>query len=154
MSPDTIESAFIGLSLAVMAVLASAIMTHIDSAWHWLRYGFRAGEQHGRKAASVFIFFGLLLYGGLQLFTRSREIPLPAGSIQIAGFIGWSLFGYGAIVWQASVIAATSEAARKVARIYLWGMVLTAFGCAAIVGALRPFHSVVMVHPAYKCDVQ
>ena len=84
MSPDTIESAFIGLSLAVMAVLASAIMTHIDSAWYWMRDGFNAGEQHGRKAASVFIFVGLLLYGGLQLFTRSREIPLPHGAIQIA----------------------------------------------------------------------
>ena len=151
MSPDTIESAFIGLSLAVMAVLASAIMTHVQSAWAWMTQGFAAGEQHGRKAASVFIFFGLLLYGVLQLITRSRYVPLPPMVIQVTGLIGWSLFGYGAIVWQASVMAATSGLAYKVARIYLWGMVMTALACAVIVGALRPFHSVVMVSPAYNC---
>jgi len=152
MTPDTIESAFIGLSLAVMAVLASAVMTHMESAWLWLTRGFAAGEQHGRKAASVFVFLGLLLYGMLQLVTRSRDIPLPPMAVQVTGLAGWSLFGYGAIVWQASIMASVSDTAHKAARVYLWGMVITAFACAAIVGALRPFHSVVMVSPAYGCN--
>jgi hypothetical protein len=152
MSPDTIESTFIGLTLAVLAILASAVMTHLGSAWRWLRYGFAAGEMDGRKAACVFVFGGLLLYGGFQLFSRSRVIPIPAIYLQIIGLIGWSLFGYGAVVWQASIMAAGKPEARRAARVYIWGMVLVALACAVAVGYLRPFHSVVVARAPHHCE--
>lgn len=154
MSPDTVESAFIGLTLAVMSVLASAIMSHVGSAWNWLRYGFSAGEQAGRKGASVFIFSGLLMYGVFQMISRSSETPVPAIYQQTLGFVAWSLFGYGAIVWHASVLAASSNQSKRAARIYLWGMVATALACVVTVGALRPFHSVVVTQSAPDCEPQ
>lgn len=145
LSPTTIESAYIGLVVAVTSVLSVTLAQHTPSFIRFLRYGFDLPHDERRKAASAMFFIGLIPWGFLSLWIRSSMGTIPVEARWLVGFFSWTCFLFGAALWQASVLALGRGT--QYGRWYMRGMIAAAMVSMVVFGWSDAFHPPIRTAP-------